>query len=79
MYSQVHNSSSPQEYWNPDIMLKFLRYFLDFVKSNVLVDDPQTVYKFERHAGGDISCTYLGHDPQWTFLPEWYYKQMFVT
>lgn len=68
-----------QEYWNPDVMLKFVRYFLDFVKSNVLVDDPQTVYKFERHAGGDITCTYLGHDPQWSFLPEWYYKQMFVS
>ncbi|MPC79892.1 Decapping and exoribonuclease protein [Portunus trituberculatus] len=58
-------------------MLKFLRYFLDFVKRNVVVDDPQCVYKFERSPGGDIHCTYLGRDLEWAFLPEWYYKKVF--
>lgn len=66
-----------QDYWKSDNMLKFLRYFLDFVKRSVLMDDPQCIYKFERFPGGDITCTYLGHDPEWAFLPEWYYKKVF--
>ncbi|KAG0705269.1 Decapping and exoribonuclease protein [Chionoecetes opilio] len=64
------------DYWNSDTMLNFLRYFLDFVKINVEIDDPQCVYRFERLAGGDITCTYLGRDPEWTFLPDWYYKKV---
>ena len=67
----------PKDYWNPDTMLNFLKYFLDFVKKSVLVDDPQCVYKFERLSGDDITCTYLGRDPEWSFLPEWYYKKVF--
>lgn len=66
-----------QDYWSSDTMMNFLRYFLDYVKRNVEVDDPRCVYKFERLAGGDITCTYLGHDPEWAFLPEWYYNKVF--
>lgn len=57
--------------------MNFLNKFLDFVKNNVHVDDPETVYKFERQPnGGDITCTYLGKDSEWAFLPKWYYEEV---
>lgn len=59
-------------------MLNFLNQFLSFIQKNVQVDDPRTVYKFEREeGGGDITCTYLQEDPAWTFLPKWYYEKIF--
>lgn len=67
-----------KDYWKPAVMLNFLNKFLDFVKIHVQVDDPEAVYKFERQPnGGDIFCTYLGHDPKWAFLPKWYCEKVF--
>nr|XP_045621699.1 decapping and exoribonuclease protein-like isoform X1 [Procambarus clarkii]XP_045621700.1 decapping and exoribonuclease protein-like isoform X1 [Procambarus clarkii] len=67
-----------QDYWKPNIMLNFLKKFLDFVKYSVHEDNPKAVYKFERESnGGNITCTYLGFDPEWTFLPAWFYEKVF--
>ncbi|XP_042228671.1 decapping and exoribonuclease protein-like [Homarus americanus] len=77
-YDVEEMSSIAQDHWKPEIMLNFLNKFLEFVKTCVQVDDPEAVYKFQRECnGGDISCTYLGHDPQWAFMPKWYYEKAF--
>ncbi|KAK7074363.1 hypothetical protein SK128_026899 [Halocaridina rubra] len=69
-----------KEHWKPQIMKYFLSDFLAFIKKQVLIDDPKVVYKFERKAnGGHIICKYLGKDPNWSFLPQWYYKEIFQT
>ncbi|XP_076033077.1 decapping and exoribonuclease protein-like isoform X2 [Oratosquilla oratoria] len=65
-------------HWKASVMRNFLREFLRFVIREVQVDDPNVMYKFEREKnGGDIYCEFLGPDPEWTFLPEWYISQIF--
>lgn len=69
-----------KDHWQANVMVNFLNKFLTFVKHQVLIDDPQTVYKFVREAnGGDITCKYLGKDANWSFLPKWYCEKMFRT
>ncbi|KAK3877006.1 hypothetical protein Pcinc_018259 [Petrolisthes cinctipes] len=66
-----------KNHWRPHVMMNFMNKFLEFVKKNVQVDDPETVYKFEKEPnGGNITCTYLGKDSEWAFLPKWYYEKI---
>ncbi|XP_053653693.2 decapping and exoribonuclease protein [Cherax quadricarinatus] len=78
MFDVEEMPAMAQDHWKPNIMLNFVKTFLDYVKSCVQVDNPKAVYKFQRKHNGDVvSCTYLGHDHDWTFLPEWYFEKVF--
>ncbi|KAK4301701.1 hypothetical protein Pmani_026172 [Petrolisthes manimaculis] len=77
MYKVQDMPQLGKSHWRPHIMMNFVNKFLEFVKKNVQVDDPESVYKFEKQAnGGNITCTYLGKDSEWAFLPKWYYEKI---
>lgn len=61
--------------WKPTVCMNFCNDFLSFVKSVVKEDDPRLVYLFTWDPHRDV--TYAVHrDSQYTFLPEWYIKDM---
>ena len=54
-------------------MLNFLNEFLSFVKSVVVNDDPNQVYKFSRDVNSElIICQHYRHETEFNFLPGWY-------
>ncbi|CAL4109797.1 unnamed protein product, partial [Meganyctiphanes norvegica] len=77
-FAQVGNSG--RDHWQPNTMFNFLDQFLGFVKQQVTIDDPRVVYQFQRQPNnGNIHCTFYKQDPQWTFLPDWFYSKIFTS
>uniref|UniRef100_A0A672QKP6 Decapping nuclease n=1 Tax=Sinocyclocheilus grahami TaxID=75366 RepID=A0A672QKP6_SINGR len=61
--------------WKPTVCMNFCNDFLSFVKSVVKEDGPRLVYLFKWDPHRDVTFT-VHRDSQYTFLPEWYIKDM---
>ncbi|XP_052773195.1 decapping and exoribonuclease protein-like isoform X2 [Mya arenaria] len=57
--------------WKPNVCFNFLDKLLDFIKSNVTIDDPRLVHLLE-FSGRDATCTRLPMDSEYAFLHKWY-------
>ncbi|XP_022648592.1 decapping and exoribonuclease protein-like isoform X1 [Varroa jacobsoni] len=73
--SELHDEG--REFWSPLRMFHFLDKFLDFIKTNVTVDDPKEVVIFEFVPEQQIiNCMTLPKDHadynRYVILPEWY-------
>ncbi|MCJ8739273.1 hypothetical protein PDJAM_G00045280 [Pangasius djambal] len=61
--------------WKPTVCMNFCSDFLSFVKSVVKEDNPRLVYLFAWEPHRDVTYT-VHRDSQYTFLPDWYIKEM---
>ncbi|XP_052773259.1 decapping and exoribonuclease protein-like isoform X2 [Mya arenaria] len=57
--------------WKPNVCFNFLDKLLDFIKSNVTIDDPRLVHLLE-FSGRDATCNRLPRDSEYAFLHKWY-------
>ncbi|XP_017540602.1 decapping and exoribonuclease protein [Pygocentrus nattereri] len=61
--------------WKPTVCMNFCSDFLSFVKSVVKEDDPRLVYLFAWEPHRDVTFS-VHKDSEYTFLPDWYIKEM---
>lgn len=61
--------------WKPTVCMNFCGDFLSFVKSVVKEDNPRLVYVFAWEPHRDVTYT-VHRDSQYTFLPDWYIKEI---
>ncbi|XP_069672156.1 decapping and exoribonuclease protein-like isoform X4 [Periplaneta americana] len=59
-------------FWNPNVCMNFCDHFLSFVKSVVVEEDWQTVWKFEWKPHEDVIATKIVGPSEFTFLPAWF-------
>lgn len=59
-------------FWSPDVCLRFLNRFLDFVKLNVTEDDPNVMYEFDWEPHKDITVRKTATSPDRFVIPKWF-------